>query len=81
MGWLKHYRRSLEDGSSAHVVRKARSVVWGFTALWVVGLIWLLKAPHAGGTGISLIVMYVGSLLAALLIYFVVQLLFLPTRG
>lgn len=80
MSWLKHYRQSLEDGSSAHVVRKARSVAWGFTALWIVGLIWLLKAPHAGGTGTSIFVMYVGLLLAALLIYSIVQLLFLPTR-
>jgi len=80
VNWLKRYRLSLQDGSSARVVRAAGWIMWGFTALWAVGLVLLLNTPLAGGTVTSTVVAYTGLLIIAYLVYSIVKLLFLPTR-
>ena len=80
MNWLKKYRLSLQDGSSARVVHAAGRIMWGFTALWAVGLVLLLNAPLPGGTGTSTAIGYTGLLIVAYLVYSIVKLLFLPTR-
>ena len=80
MNWLKRYRLSLQDGSSAGVVRAAGWIMWGLTALWAVGLVLLLYTRLAGGTVTSTVVAYTGLLIVAYLVYSIVKLLFLPTR-
>lgn len=80
MNWLTKYRQSLQDGSSARVVRAAGRIMWGFTALWVVGLVVMLKIGLPGGTGTSTVIGYAGLLIAAFLLYALVQLFFTPER-
>ena len=80
MNWLKKYRLSLQDGSSARVVRAAGWIMWGFTALWAVGLGLLLNAPLPGGTNTSTVIVYTSLLVIAYFVYSVVKLLFLPNR-
>lgn len=80
MSWLSRYRQSLQDGSSAGVVRAAGWIMTGFTLLWAVGLYPLLNAPLAGGTVTSTVIGYAGLLIAAFLLYSIVKLLVLPDR-
>ena len=80
MNWLTKYRQSLADGSSARVVRAAGRIMWAFTALWVVGLVLMLKTGLPGGTGTSTVIGYAGLLVAAFLLYCLVELLFTPER-
>jgi hypothetical protein len=80
VNWLSRYRASLQDGSSARVVRGAGRIMWGFTALWVVGLALLLKARLPGGTVTSTVIGYAGLLVAAFLLTCLVKLFFTPDR-
>ena len=80
MNWVKRYRLSLQDGSSARVVRAAGWIMWGFTGLWAVGLVLLLNTRLAGGTVTTTVIAYTGLLIVAYLAYSIVKLLFLPSR-
>ena len=80
MNWLKKYRLSLQDGSSARVVRAAGWIMWGLTALWAVGLVLLLNMSLPGGTSTSTVIVYTGLLAISYLVYSLVKLLFLPNR-
>ena len=80
MSWLETYRQSLRDGSSQHVIRKARWVMGGVTLLWVIGLTAIAKVGLPGGTGMQTLVVYFALLLAGYVVFCLVKLLFAPNR-